>query len=537
MNDSRKSGQRPALGLSVGSNTLAAVSADRSVTRRTAVRVNGSWITDFVERVGDPVGIIAADGSSHCPEVLLAGELRSLARDVTGGERMPPNVAIAYPAHWHASAVEALRRVLQRSPDWPVEPMLIPDNLCALAAVDVPANGVAMLCDFGGGGTTISFNAADKTLIGGPARHLDFSGERIDRAVLAFVLGNLSCNSWPGLSGTLAFGPLIRLRDECRAVKERLSHETATVVSARETRVTGGIRFTRAEFDDIIDPMLADLIDVVRGTMVRAGVRSNELTAIATVGGGAAIPVITTALSEHLRVPVVTPPRPALSAAIGAALRAGRASTPLQISPPMDESIPAERVGRAWSAAPDVPRLRAGEPRAVRPQITFEPADVPDVVDASAWYRRPMPVVLATLLVIVGAGLATVVGLRSNSTATSTTPPVPPTVVAIPATDAPPVAEAAPAAPAEDPQPLIRTVVEAPPVTRIQVVQAPPIVETQVVEAPPVAETPVAQARLVQAPIPVQLPAIPAIPPIPTALPIPAIPGLQLVLPGVQPSG
>lgn len=531
MNDLRKSGQRPPLGLSVGSNTLAAVSADRSVTRRPAVRVNGSWITDFVDRVGDPVGILAADGSSHPAEVLLADALRSLVREVTGGERMPRNVAIAYPAYWPARAVEALGRALRRSPDWPVEPTLTPDDVCALGAVDVPANGVAMLCDFGGSGTTISLVAADGTMMGEPVRHLDFSGDLMDRAVLAFVLGGLSCNSWPGLSGTLAFGPLIRLRAECRAVKERLSSDTVTVVSARETRVTGGIRFTRAEFDEVIDPMLVDLVDVARGVLVRAGVRPSDLAGIVTVGGGAAIPAITAVLSEQLRVPVVTSPRPGLSAAIGAALRAGRPAAPAKVSPPVsppiDESIPAEPVGLAWSAGPDVPRLTA-EPRVVRPQITFEPADVPAVPDTSAWYRRPMPVVLATLLVIVGAGLATVVGLRSNSTAASTTPPAPSTVVATPAADAPPVVEAAPAPD--------RGVVEAPPVTRV--VQAPPVVEAPVVETPvvepPVVQAPEAQTQLVQAPIPVQLPAIPGIP---TDLPIPAIPGLRLVLPGLPPSG
>lgn len=519
---------------------MAAVSADRSVTRRPAVRVNGSWITDFVDRVGDPVGILAADGSSHPAEVLLADALRSLVREVTGGERMPRNVAIAYPAYWPARAVEALGRALRRSPDWPVEPTLTPDDVCALGAVDVPANGVAMLCDFGGSGTTISLVAADGTMMGEPVRHLDFSGDLMDRAVLAFVLGGLSCNSWPGLSGTLAFGPLIRLRAECRAVKERLSSDTVTVVSARETRVTGGIRFTRAEFDEVIDPMLVDLVDVARGVLVRAGVRPSDLAGIVTVGGGAAIPAITAVLSEQLRVPVVTSPRPGLSAAIGAALRAGRPAAPAKVSPPVsppiDESIPAEPVGLAWSAGPDVPRLTA-EPRVVRPQITFEPADAeaaegPAAPDTSAWYRRPVPVVLATLLVIVGAGLATVVGLRANNTAAPMIPPAPPTVVAVPATEAPTVAEADPAGPvAAETQvveaPVTRAV-QAAPVAQAPVAQA-PVVQAPVVQAPPVTQT-----RLVQAPIPVQLPAIPGVP---TALPIPAIPGLQLVLPGVPPSG
>ncbi len=495
MSDQRKPGERPALGLSIGATTLAAVTADRSITRRPEIDAYGQLVTDFVERVGDPVGIVAADGSVHRAETLLAESLKSLAYAATDGRPLPPT-AISHPAHWGAPAVDMLRRALRRIPEWSVdEPLLIPDGACAITALreapGMPSAGVVVLCDFGGSGTTITLMSADNKVIGGPVRHLDFSGDLVDRAVLAFVLGGLSCNSWPGLSGTLAFGPLVRLRAECRAAKERLSADAVVSLSARETRVRGGIRVTRAEFDEVIREMLIDLVEIVRGTMIRADVKPTDLAAVATFGGGASIPAITTTLSEHLRAPVVTTARPALTAAIGAALRA-----PVPLVP-----IPPVR-----SALPEAPRASL---RFARPMIAFEPepAELAEPAESHLpWYRRPMPVVAATLLVIVGSGLATVVGLRSNSIAPPSAPEPPPMVMAIPVAQDP-VAELPPAPP-------------------------PPVTQTQVVEAPPVTQT-----QMVDATVPPQLPQLPPLPSIPTAIPIPPIPGLSLFLPTPPASG
>ena len=49
-----------------------------------------------------------------------------------------------------------------------------------------------------------------------------------------------------------------------------------------------------------------------------------DLVAIASVGGGASIPTVTTTLSEQFGALVITAPRPHLTAALGAALRAAR---------------------------------------------------------------------------------------------------------------------------------------------------------------------------------------------------------------------
>src|SRR5579875_3000902 len=101
-------GERPAVGLSIGATNLAAVTADRAVTRKPVLTLYrgrppevgvpsenpnltepGLVITDFVDKVGDPAGIVAADGSTHRPETLVADALRALAYTATGGRALP----------------------------------------------------------------------------------------------------------------------------------------------------------------------------------------------------------------------------------------------------------------------------------------------------------------------------------------------------------------------------------------------------------------------------------------------------------------
>ena len=69
---------------------------------------------------------------------------------------------------------------------------------------------------------------------------------------------------------------------------------------------------------------LSEFLAVLDETLERYGVPAASVSAVATVGGGARIPLITQRLSERLRAPVVTTPHPQLTAAEGAALIAHR---------------------------------------------------------------------------------------------------------------------------------------------------------------------------------------------------------------------
>jgi hypothetical protein len=128
---------RLALGLSVGATNLAAVTADRAVTRKPVLtqyrqrppevgvpsenpKLNepGLVITGFVDQVGDPAGIVAADGTTHRSETLIADALRALAYTATDGRALPDAVATTYPAHWDLAAIDTLRVALSRVSEW-----------------------------------------------------------------------------------------------------------------------------------------------------------------------------------------------------------------------------------------------------------------------------------------------------------------------------------------------------------------------------------------------------------------------------------
>jgi hypothetical protein len=493
-------GARPALGLSVGATNLAAVTADYAITRKPVLTLYrqrppevgvpsenprldepGLVITDFVDRVGDPVGIVAADGSMHRSEVLVADGLRALAYAATGGRALPENVTVTYPAHWGSQAVDALGSALIRVSEWSkrARPLtLTPDAAATLFAVranpGIPARGTVVVCDFGGSGTNITLMhaAGDYRPLAPTVRHHDFSGDLIDQALLTAVMAGMPSTGSFDPSGTSAIGWLSRLRSGCRSAKEQLSSSTVTTLTDELPGVHGDVRITRNELDDAIRDSLNNFVAVLDETLVRNGIR--DLVAVVSVGGGAKIPAVTTVLSGHFRVPVVTTPRPQLTAAIGGALRAARgpgdtSATLLTPAPPQTATalVPeAQNAGKteaplsgpvsslmpapAWSETDDDSRVMpvgTGEyPKsgggsgytAARPAPNFERTARPRPEKKNPvipWSRLPAAVVIGMAVAVLLVGIAVAIGLRSGGNKPATTPG--PGVTTTPASSAP----------------------------------------------------------------------------------------------------
>jgi molecular chaperone DnaK (HSP70) len=343
-------GTRSALGLSIGATNLAGVTADRAVTRKPVLtlyrqrppevgvpsenpKLNepGLVITDFVDRAGDPAGIAAADHTTHRSETLIADALRALAHTVTDGGPLPDAVAITHPAHWDPAAVNSVRVAVSRVSEWSRGRLiLLPDSSAALFALHaspgLPGNGVVAVCDFGGSGTTVSLlDAANGyQAITAAERDTEFSGSRIDQALLTHVIGNISTGGAFDSSATSAIGSLSQLRTACRNAKERLSSANATVLTADVPGYQGEIGLTREELDEAIRQPLDGFVGFFHDVLQRNGIRLEDLAAVASVGGGAAIPIVTRVLSEQSGALVISAPRPHLTAAVGAALRAAR---------------------------------------------------------------------------------------------------------------------------------------------------------------------------------------------------------------------
>lgn len=462
-------GERSALGLSVGATNLAAVTADRSVTRKPVLtlyrqrppevgvpsenaKLNepGLVITDFVDRVGDPAGIPAADNTIHRSETLVADALRALAHTATDGRPMPEAVAVTHPAHWKPAAVTALRTALSRVSEWSRDGVvLLPDSEAALTALQtspgLPGNGVVALCDFGGSGTTVSLLEAGPGFqaVAPPVRFTEFSGDRLDQALLTHVVNNLSTGGSFDASATSGIGSLQQLRAQCRYAKERLSSTNTATLSAELPGHSGDIVLTREELEDAIRDPLDGFVVFFHEVLQRSGIQTGELAAVASVGGGAAIPLVTRTLSEQSGALVVSAPRPHLTASVGAALRAARgpgdaatAMAPTALGSVSDATMisqapvePAAAPALAWSEADDdsgIMPLQAGEYDDVRDEppprrsAAPVPVDEPEPFGApDPWYRRPLVVALGTALAVLILGSAVLLTLRHTSNAPS----------------------------------------------------------------------------------------------------------------------
>lgn len=470
------------VGLSVGATAFAATGSGLpSAVRPAAVTLQGQRFGGVVDRVGDPVPLVAADGSTHRAEVLVAQAVPELTDSVTHGAPASA-VAVTVPAHWRPSAVDALRRELPGC-------TLVSDADAAVAALNdqpgLPTRGVVVLCDFGGSGSSITLlNASARhSVVGETVRYADFSGEQIDQALLRHVAADTA-----RAADTAMVGSLTRLRDECRGAKERLSAETATAV--------GGVRVTRHDLDDLIREPFTGFMSALDDTLLRYGVPYAAVAAVATIGGGARIPLVTQLLSDHLRAPVVTTVDPHLTAARGAALLAGRVVEPATtvaptVAPVVTAAAPSV-APLAWSQAepqfePELPYAPIHDHH--RPEIHFRHEDLPPAEAAPA---RRSPLVLFGLS--AAAVLTTAVfGLMQLSEDTATPVEAATTIAPSPT----------PAAPASD------LPVPAP--------QAPQATTVVVQRSAPVAKQGPRQAPVTRAP----LPAVPPPPPAASATPPP----------------
>jgi hypothetical protein len=458
-----------------------------------------------------------------------------------------------------------LRNALAAVPEFqlPTPAQLVSDATAALTALQndpgVPSRGVIALCDFGGTGTNITLVDATSGYvpIGQTVRHTDLSGDLVDQALLTRVIDDLSAAGTIDLSGTSAIGSLTRLRAQCRGAKERLSTAAVASLVAELPGHRSEMRITRNELDEAIRAPLADFVGVVQETVERNGIQTAHLVAVASVGGGARIPIITTTLSEHFRVPVITTGQPELTGAVGGGLRAARGTveegaTSMSAAPglaaaaaaatamapgvdPQDAPASSTFGALAWSDADDVPDVAPTDPYEyggeanggvtdARPQMQFDHEEQYEYEAAPLpWYRKPAIILGAGVVALLAALAAAVLFvMRNDSTPTpaSTTAPVTTTA---PSTSVAPIPAEAPAPPPQTQAPQTRTVTRQAP---------PPVIETQA-PPPPTSEAPPPPPPTTEAPPPTT--EAPTTPPWSPTAPYPTIPGLPWV-PAPQPA-
>ncbi|WP_027501620.1 Hsp70 family protein [Rhodococcus sp. UNC363MFTsu5.1] len=305
----------------------------------------GTVISGFATRVGDPVALVADDGSTHTGEDLVVTAMQCLIEASSAGLDESPAVAAAYPAVWPSHTVDALRSALDRAGLTGVTLVPEPEAAVAWLQRDGSRDGagasddLVLVYDLGGTSLDVTLVSAGETprIIGKPMRSEDFGGSEFDHLTLRYVLDGVV-----GEAGALdPFDPdtmnaLAQLRARCGAAKEALSSDTETVIGIDLPGVHSDVRLVRAELEDLIREPLADSLELVRETLRNAGVDLSDVSQVLLIGGSSAMPLVAELLSAELRLPVIADAHPERTAAHGAAIIAaaeGANTAPLAVVP------------------------------------------------------------------------------------------------------------------------------------------------------------------------------------------------------------
>ncbi|WP_433633932.1 Hsp70 family protein [Nocardia sp. CA-120079] len=334
----------------------------------------GMVVTGFVDRVGDPIDLVAADGSAHRPEKLVASAVQYLTRYSAGAFAAPPTIAAAYPSYWQPQGVQALREALDRMDMADVA--LVDEVGSILARVEstrgLPPDGAVVVYDLGGNGLSVS-TARGTEQIGRTVRSAEFGGKHIDDAIVRHVLRGLAGELGDiDLAAPAMLAPLNELRLRCRQAKETLSSETAAVIEAELGPVRHDVRFVRSELEDLIREQVVESAGLVREALRTNDIDAGDVQAVVLAGGASATPLVAEVLSAELHVPVIAEPDPGLTSANGAALLARSSPSVAPSAPVPPQAMPAPTPATP-PQAPEPPR--SSEPVASTPPVAVASAN------------------------------------------------------------------------------------------------------------------------------------------------------------------
>jgi molecular chaperone DnaK len=350
----------------------------------------------FLRRVGDDTPVLV--GARPVPAETLVAQLVTQIVSAVG---RPARLAVTHPVTWGPHRVAALRAALGEV-----------TMLSTAAAVAYQSTAPTAVHDLGGSTFTAAVVHGLAT-VGQPAE-LDLGGADLDELVFGHVCAALD---------TVPEDPaeLARLRQACTKAKEMLSADTEVEIPVAGTRV----RLTRAEFEEMARPLLAETAVALRLAIEESGATpANVLLA----GGAAWLPLLTQVVSEELGRPVTaTPPG---AAAMGAALaaagipvnrpaafraapldnRAPRRDQPTRLAVSLEPVPPNELPGLRPTLSPAGNEVRTSFVEPVRPPVPVAAAPV------ETKSKRPRTMIVAAAAVFAVLGSAAAIALTSGQT-------------------------------------------------------------------------------------------------------------------------
>jgi molecular chaperone DnaK len=284
---------------------------------------------EFKRRLGDSVPILLS-GAPYSADRIVALFAQWVVRTVAEqlGES-PDRIVVTHPANWTEFQLHLLRTSLDQvglgGAALLTEPQAAAIDFGAAARLE--PGQLIIVYDLGGGTFDVALLRREQVgfaHVGEPAGIERLGGIDFDEAVFQHVIANVPeqvvAQARGDQAGRMA---LAQLRRACIEAKESLSSEVAVDVPVVLPGATSTVRLTRAEFEDMIRPMLNQTVELVRQVTTRAGITATDLAAVLLVGGSSRIPVVSELVREQLGAPVRVDAHPKLVVPRGAARWAG----------------------------------------------------------------------------------------------------------------------------------------------------------------------------------------------------------------------
>ncbi len=309
----------------VGRGAKQAAASDPLNTILSVKRFMGRGLED-VKLLGEQLPYRFVDGESHMPfietvqgakspvevsaDILKA--LRQRAEQTLGGELV--GAVITVPAYFDEAQRQATKDAARLAGLSVLRLLNEPTAAAVAYGLDKQAEGVVAIYDLGGGTFDISILRLTRGVFEVMATGGDsaLGGDDFDHAIAGWMVqqAGLSADLDPGAQRSL-------LRAACDA-KEALTQVDSVELAYGDWR---GV-LTRAQFDALIEPMVARSLKACRRAVRDAGIDLDEVEAVVMVGGSTRVPRVREAVAEMFGRQPLTDIDPDQVVAIGAAVQA-----------------------------------------------------------------------------------------------------------------------------------------------------------------------------------------------------------------------